>query len=267
MNKILCLLVIYIYTILGSGCVTSRSLTTPATVGGDLSNNTSGALGRNRDSKETRPGLATQWGETRTSQVHSATFTRSNPTMPIVNTLYYNSREGIEAMVGLSYQQATPRTFPLVGNFFSPGEIAWGIQNEQGQLLEGLSANNRNYVIGEVGRRYAIVVHNYTDYRVEVVLSVDGLDVMDGRTAAFTKPGYLVAPHSTLTVDGFRQSMETVAAFRFGSVSESYANKKGDARNVGVIGLALFYEYLPYDEINRRHSADPFPNQFATPPE
>jgi hypothetical protein len=267
MNKILCLLIIYIYTILGSGCVTAP-LPTPATVGSDLSNNTSGALGSNTSgSEETRPGLATQWGETRTSQVHSATFTRSNPTMPIVNTLYYNSREGIKAMVGLTYQQATPKTFPLVGNFFSPGEIAWGIQNEPGQLLEGLSANNRNYVIGEVGSRYSIVVHNYTDYRVEVVLSVDGLDVMDGKAAAFTKPGYLVAPHSTLTVDGFRQSMETVAAFRFGSVSESYANKKGNTRNVGVIGLALFYELLPDDEINRRHSADPFPNRFATPPE
>jgi len=259
MNKILCLLVIYIYTILGSGC--APSATTPGAA-------VSGALGSNRGDEKTRPGLATQWGETRTSQVHSATFTRGNPAMPIVNTLYYNNREGIRAMVGLSYQLATPRTFPLVGNFFSPGEITWGIQDEQGQLLEGLSVNDKNYVIGEVGSRYSIVVHNYTDYRVEVVLSVDGLDVMDGKTAAFTKPGYLVAPRSTLTVDGFRQSMETVAAFRFGSVSESYANKKyGDTRNVGVIGLALFYEYLPDDEINRRHSADPFPNRFATPPE
>jgi hypothetical protein len=255
----LCLLTIYIYTILGSGCGTTS--TPHAAAGGALGSNISG-------SEATRPGLATQWGETRTSQVHSAAFTRGNPATPIVNTLYYNSREGIKAMVGSTYQQATPRTFPLVGHFFSPGEIAWGIQNEQGQLLEGLSANNRNYVIGEVGSRYSIVVHNYTDYRVEVVLSVDGLDVMDGKAAAFTKPGYLVAPHSTLTVDGFRQSMETVAAFRFGSVSESYANKKyGDTRNVGVIGLALFYEPLPDDEINRRHSADPFPNRFATPPE
>jgi len=260
MNKILCLLIIYIYTILGSGCV-SKPLTTPAVVGGALGSNISGG-------EETRPGLATQWGETRTSQVHSAAFTRGNPAMPIVNTLYYNNREGIGAIVGsLVYQQATPRTFPLVGNL-APGEIAWGIQNEQGQLLEGLSVDDKNYVIGEVGRRYAIVVHNYTDRRVEVVLSVDGLDVMDGKAAAFTKSGYLVAPYSTLTVDGFRQSMETVAAFRFGSVSESYANKKyGDTRNVGVIGLALFYEYLPDDEINRRHSADPFPNRFATPPE
>lgn len=263
MNKILCLLVIYIYTILGSGC--APSATTPGVaVGGSLGSNISGG-------EETRPGLATQWGETRTSQVHSAAFTRGNPAMPIVNTLYYNSREGIRAMVGSwVYQQATPtpRTFPLVGNFFSPGEIAWGIQNEQGQLLESLSVNDKNYVIGEVGRRYAIVVHNYTDRRVEVVLSVDGLDVMDGKAAAFTKPGYLIEPNSTLKVDGFRQSMETVAAFRFGSVSESYANKKyGDTRNVGVIGLALFYEYLPDDEINRRHSADPFPNRFATPPE
>ena len=262
MNKIFYLLMIYSYLILGSSCTpVPTTAPTNAAMGNALGSDTG-------NGEESRPGLATQWGETRTSQVHSASFTRGNPDNPIVTSIYYNNREGIRAMVGsLAYQQITPKSFPLVGNFFSPGEIAWGIQNEAGQLLEGLSVNDNNYVIGEVGRRYAIVIHNYTDRRIEVVLSVDGLDVLDGKPAAFTKPGYLIAPYSSLEVDGFRQSMETVAAFRFGSVSQSYANKKyGDTRNVGVIGLALFYEYLPNDEINRRHSADPFPNRFATPP-
>ena len=57
------------------------------------------------------------------------------------------------------------------------------------------------------------------------------------------KRGYLVDPHGELEIDGFRQSMETVAAFRFGSVRGSYADQKhGDTRNVGVIGVALFNE-------------------------
>ncbi|MGI8436442.1 MAG: hypothetical protein ACR2NX_05995 [Chthoniobacterales bacterium] len=71
-------------------------------------------------------------------------------------------------------------------------------------------------------------------------------------------------------VDGFRQSTEAVAAFRFGSVNESYANQKyGDSRNIGVIGLAIFNEYgtTPLDEeARRRLRANPFPGRFATPP-
>ena len=44
-------------------------------------------------------------------------------------------------------------------------------------------------------------------------------------------------------VEGFRQSTEAVAAFRFGPVRESYAAEKyHNTRNVGVIGIALFNE-------------------------
>jgi hypothetical protein len=72
-------------------------------------------------------------------------------------------------------------------------------------------------------------------------------------------------------VEGFRQSTEAVAAFRFGPVRESYANEKyRNTRNVGVIGIALFNERgtnpWTWDEVRRRLRANPFPGQFATPP-
>ncbi len=108
---------------------------------------------------------------------------------------------------------------------------------------------------------------------MEVVLSVDGLDVMDGRAASFRKRGYLLRPNGIVKVDGFRQSNEAVAAFRFSSVSGSYANlKHGDTRNVGVIGVAVFHEYgtnpLDLTEARRRLRADPFPGRtFASPPD
>jgi hypothetical protein len=117
------------------------------------------------------------------------------------------------------------------------------------------------------------VIRNRTQNRLELVVSVDGLDVIDGRPASFSKRGYLVDPQGELEIDGFRQSMDTVAAFRFGSVRGSYASQKtGDSRNVGVIGLAVFHERgtnpAPWspDEVNRRQQANPFPGQFATPP-
>jgi hypothetical protein len=133
-----------------------------------------------------------------------------------------------------------------------------------------VNAGGRWFVIGEQGRRYSIVLRNETDYRLEAVLSVDGLDVMDGRPASMRKRGYILRPRERLVVDGWRRSMQSVAAFRFGSVRDSYAEQKyGDSRNVGVIGVALFNEAgtNPLAEVRRRLRADPFPGDgFATPP-
>jgi hypothetical protein len=137
--------------------------------------------------------------------------------------------------------------------------------------LPGVRAGGRTYVVGEKGQRYVIEVNNSTANRVEVVSTVDGLDVIDGGPGSYTKRGYLLGPGSTLRIDGFRRSADTVAAFRFGAVSNSYAELKGQGRNVGVIGLAFFDEsgsVWPWTEheLRRRKSADPFPGEYARPP-
>jgi hypothetical protein len=104
---------------------------------------------------------------------------------------------------------------------------------------------------------------------LEIVLSVDGLDVIDGRRASFGRRGYVIDPHRQLVVEGFRQS-DTVAAFRFGPVRESQAHQKyGDTRNVGVVGIATSNERgtNPWSdrEVEKRLKADPIPGRFATP--
>lgn len=127
-----------------------------------------------------------------------------------------------------------------------------------GTTLPTFNNNGRFYILGQVGQRYSIRVRNPTSSRVEAVISVDGLDVIDGETATVTKRGYIVAPYSDIKVDGFRVSDDQVAAFRFSSVGASYAGRKGQARNVGVVGVALFAEraeapmVLPEAEIARR---------------
>lgn len=137
--------------------------------------------------------------------------------------------------------------------------------------MPGLILGDRWFVVGEEGRRYSIVVQNKTNLRLEIVLSVDGLDVLDGRKASLRKRGYIIKPHSKLVVEGFRQRTEDVAAFRFSPVRESYAAEKyHDTRNVGVIGVAVFNEYgtnpRTDEEVRRRLKANPFPGRFATPP-
>jgi len=104
-----------------------------------------------------------------------------------------------------------------------------------------------SYVLGQLGARYTLRVVNHTGRRVEAVVSVDGRDAIDGKTAdARLKRGYLVPAWGTVDIDGWRVSQAEAAAFRFTSVADSYAARTGSARDVGVIGVALFPEqYVP----------------------
>jgi hypothetical protein len=124
---------------------------------------------------------------------------------------------------------------------------AWSFQlvDERGRTLPTFEHQGRTYVLGERGKRYLLRVRNGSGQRVEVVASVDGRDVVDGRPAALEKRGYLVEPYGEVTIDGFRLGLGSVAAFRFSSVARSYAARMGDARDVGVIGVAVFPEREP----------------------
>ena len=218
---------------------------------------------------QARPGLGTKWGEDRRSRIGLAGFSRDNASRPIARAaINYNDAEGIRRMAAAVEPR---RTWPV---FASPVRrlVSFALRDEAGRVLPGLNVGDRWFVIGEQGRRYSIVVRNETDYRLEAVMSVDGLDVMGGQPASLTKRGYILQPRQRLVVDGWRRSMSTVAAFRFSSVRDSYAERKhGDSRNVGVIGVAIFNELgtnpLSDTEVRRRLRADPFPGDgFATPP-
>lgn len=118
-------------------------------------------------------------------------------------------------------------------------------------LINGVPAQEfvhegRMYIMGSVGERYSIRLTNRTGRRVEVVVAVDGLDAIDGRSADYVrKRGYVLGPWQSYEVEGFRLDLNRVAAFRFSRVNDSYAAQKGDARNVGVIGIAFFEERRP----------------------
>ncbi len=122
------------------------------------------------------------------------------------------------------------------------GEYSFELVDEAGRVLPTYAQRGRTYVLGSVGQRYLVRVRNDSPKRVEVVVSVDGRDVLDGGPAEWRKRGYLVEAHSTATIDGFRLSQDAVAAFRFGPVRRSYAALQGDVRDVGVVGVAVFTE-------------------------
>ncbi|HSN89662.1 MAG TPA: hypothetical protein VLS93_00405 [Anaeromyxobacteraceae bacterium] len=125
------------------------------------------------------------------------------------------------------------------------GPYSLELVDDGGRVLPTFAHRGRTYVLGVPGQRYLLRIRNGSARRIEVVASVDGRDVVDGRPAAFEKPGYLVDPFGETAIDGYRLSGEAVAAFRFGSVRDSYAARMGDARDVGVVGVAIFPERVP----------------------
>ena len=122
------------------------------------------------------------------------------------------------------------------------------VVRENGETLPTYAQRDRFYVQGNGGERYTIRISNPTPNRVEAVVSIDGLDAVDGEPGDLRKRGYIVPPYGEVRVEGFRTSLDDVATFRFSSVDGSYAGQKGKARNVGVIAVALFEEEAPPPE-------------------
>lgn len=102
--------------------------------------------------------------------------------------------------------------------------------------------DGRWYAGGEPGHRYAIRLTNRTGERLLAVVSVDGVNVVSGQTAAPHQSGYVLDPWQSTVVNGWRKDMSQIAAFTFAPLPESYAARTGRPDDVGVIGVAVFEE-------------------------
>jgi hypothetical protein len=224
-----------------------------------------------RPAPEKRPGLATHWGESHYSPTREVDFVRRSEEHPAaIVELRYNDRAGARRMFpDASWDRAETRV--LRG-------VRIRVVDSSGQSFPALRSGGALTFVGAPDERYSLAIENSTAARYEVVASVDGLDVIDGEDASFEKRGYLVAPYSSVLIDGFRRSDAEVAAFRLGDVAGSYAASKGKARNVGVLGFAFFDERrtviqpppwprpAPSEDTRLRREADPFPGRYARPP-
>lgn len=144
-------------------------------------------------------------------------------------------------VVGASAQDRPARRIwrpkPMVAPFTAR------LEDGMGNPLPTFMHRGQTFVLGEPGDRFVIVVNNPTAQRVEAVVSVDGRDAITGRVASLQRSrGYVVPAFGSARIDGFRQSLDHVAAFRFTSPSDSYSARMGTPQNVGVIGVAFFPE-------------------------
>jgi hypothetical protein len=112
-----------------------------------------------------------------------------------------------------------------------------------GSTLPTFQHAGASFVLGEPGERYNVRVYNPTGERVEAVITIDGRDAVTGEVGDYVaQRGYLIEPWGSVVVEGFRRSLDEVAAFRFTARGSSYSARRGTPQNVGVIGVALFPE-------------------------
>lgn len=146
------------------------------------------------------------------------------------------------AASALCLLQASPASAQLRGSS-GPYELQVLVDGRQAPTY---FHGGETFVLGRSGERYTIRIVNHSGRRIEAVVSVDGRDVIDGRTGSVQRRGYLVPAWGSVDIEGWRLTRAEVAAFRFSSVADSYAGKTGSTRDVGVIGAAIFTErYLP----------------------
>ena len=211
-----------------------------------------------------RPGLGTAYGEHHRSSVVNTSFTRGAGSPDVVLSLWYNDHAGVDAMA----RSHGRRTNTNSASSTADGAFVVEIVDEHGRTLPATDVDGRRYAAGHAGARYKLRIRNNSAHRFEVVASVDGLDVIDGGDAAFHKRGYILDGWTSITIDGWRTSDDSVAAFRFSAVADSYAERTGRGRNVGVVGVAFFHERgaASWDALEQRHRSEPFPGQYAPPP-
>ncbi len=125
----------------------------------------------------------------------------------------------------------------------------------------------KTYIEAKNGSEYVLEIKNNYWKRILAVCSVDGLNVLTGKTASEKDSGYIVPAYSTEKIKGFRFSDDEWAMFKFGYkfYGNTYAQSKGgDAeKNCGVIGFRLFYEQEPVVQYTTTWTQ--YPNWNPTP--
>jgi hypothetical protein len=116
------------------------------------------------------------------------------------------------------------------------------LDRSTGETLPMYWHNGRWWVPGKPGGRYAITLANHSGGRTLGVVSVDGVNVVSGESAAPDQVGYVLGRGQYAQITGWRKDMTRVAAFEFTALANSYAARTGRPDNVGVIGVAVFRE-------------------------
>jgi len=134
--------------------------------------------------------------------------------------------------VGFSHNQCDRRTEML----------SLELTDKHGNPFPTFWHDGERHVCAKKGRQFKVMARNNSPKRLKVIITVDGRDVISGEPGGFADRGYVIDPYAVLQVDGFRQTMDSVAAFEFSDAGSSYSAQQGTPGSVGVVAAAVFEE-------------------------
>ena len=109
--------------------------------------------------------------------------------------------------------------------------------------------NGAVWIEGREGNNYTIELTNRSNVCSLFILSVDGLDVLEGKPAGLNSQGYVIPAGNTVSVPGWKVNDQQAAEFYFSRSRESYVNSiGGSTANTGVIGAMIFAEYTQLED-------------------
>lgn len=109
-----------------------------------------------------------------------------------------------------------------------------------GRLLPVYWHGGNAYVVGKPGNEYQLQIKNRQNEDILAIVSVDGVNIVTGETAASDQGGYVFERGQQYDIQGWRKNLSQTAAFYFTPLPDSYAGRTGRPGNVGVIGMAVF---------------------------
>lgn len=96
------------------------------------------------------------------------------------------------------------------------------------------------WIEGRRGQRFAFALTNQNPFPVGVILSADGHSLTaDGRARA-DHPAYVIEPYRSETISVWREDLRGGRELVFTDVDRSLAARKGDRRNIGVLGALVW---------------------------
>jgi hypothetical protein len=115
-----------------------------------------------------------------------------------------------------------------------------------GKPIKKFAHRNKLFIQSNHQTEYSIKIRNKGWSRRLFIVTVDGINVIDGQAGGKSKMGYIISGYSSYEVKGFRTSNSEVHPFKFSSKKKSYAAKSeetgGDTSNCGVIGIEVYEE-------------------------
>jgi hypothetical protein len=204
-------------------------------------------------------GIGTQWGEGVESHVREVKLDRINDTPIDIAVIHYSKKEFMS-------------DGKIIKELMLNGDVGMSIIDDNNNKWSLYRLRNKINMIGEAGKSYQLYYVNYSKNTYEIVATVDGLDVINGKAGSLKNNGYILRPYSTLSIKGFRKNDSEVATFTFSQASKAYANHtdEGSANNIGVIGTAIFplensNQYKRSTNFNA-FPADSYNSKYAKPP-